>query len=63
MVPPILFMEYCQGGNLRNILKLPENICGLRETDVLTVLDHISKAIIFLHKNDIVHRVSIVFSM
>jgi len=53
---PLLCMEYCVGGDLRKILRRPENICGLREKTVLTLLDHVSKAIAHLHEKNIIHR-------
>lgn len=53
---PLLCMEYCSGGDLRRYLKRPENICGLREKEVRTVLEHISKAVAYLHEKSIIHR-------
>ncbi|CAG7723601.1 unnamed protein product [Allacma fusca] len=53
---PLLCMEYCSGGDLRQLLKRPENLSGLPERQVRAVLSHISDAISYLHDNNIIHR-------
>lgn len=53
---PLLCMEYCSGGDLRKLLKRPENVCGLREKEVRTILEHVSKAVAYLHEKSIIHR-------
>ncbi|CAG7832166.1 unnamed protein product [Allacma fusca] len=53
---PFLYMEYCPGGDARALLKRPENLYGLQETQVRTFLIHISDAIIHLHDMNIIHR-------
>uniref|UniRef100_A0A3Q3GRT9 IkappaB kinase n=1 Tax=Labrus bergylta TaxID=56723 RepID=A0A3Q3GRT9_9LABR len=54
--PPLLAMEYCQGGDLRKYLNLLENCCGMREGSVLILLCDISSALTYLHKMRIIHR-------
>ncbi|KAM7018327.1 inhibitor of nuclear factor kappa-B kinase subunit beta [Tautogolabrus adspersus] len=54
--PPLLAMEYCQGGDLRKYLNLLENCCGMREGSVLILLCDISSALTYLHKKRIIHR-------
>ncbi|XP_034451431.1 inhibitor of nuclear factor kappa-B kinase subunit beta isoform X1 [Hippoglossus hippoglossus] len=53
---PLLAMEYCQGGDLRKYLNLPENCCGMREGSVLILLRDISSALTYLHNKRIIHR-------
>lgn len=53
---PFLCMEYCSGGDLRQVLREPLNCCGLPERDVLDVLQNIGSAISYLHSLNIVHR-------
>ncbi|KAF5306178.1 hypothetical protein FQR65_LT07454 [Abscondita terminalis] len=53
---PVLSMEYCTLGNLRNVIIQAENSCGLREIDVAYVLKDISNALIYLHQLNIIHR-------
>ncbi|CAG7709916.1 unnamed protein product [Allacma fusca] len=50
---PFLVMEYCSGGNLRQLLKRPENLSGLPEKEVLAVLSDICEAIVYLHNQPI----------
>ncbi|KAL0878692.1 hypothetical protein ABMA27_003747 [Loxostege sticticalis] len=53
---PILCMEYCAGGNLRQYLNLPESCNGLRELQVRQILSDMRNALQFLHQNKITHR-------
>ncbi|XP_063828809.1 inhibitor of nuclear factor kappa-B kinase subunit alpha [Ostrinia nubilalis] len=53
---PILCMEYCAGGNLRQYLNLPESCNGLREVQVRQILGDMRSALQFLHHNKITHR-------
>ncbi|XP_061693563.1 inhibitor of nuclear factor kappa-B kinase subunit alpha-like isoform X1 [Syngnathoides biaculeatus] len=53
---PLLAMEYCSGGDLRKVLSKPENCCGLKESEVLTLLRDIGSGIQYLHENKIIHR-------
>lgn len=53
---PILCMEYCAGGNLRQYLNLPESCNGLREIQVRQILNDMRNALQFLHSNKITHR-------
>ncbi|RWS23501.1 IKKbeta-like protein, partial [Leptotrombidium deliense] len=53
---PSLGMEYCSGGDLRQVLNKPENVCGLHETPVRNILSQISSAVLYLHSHRIIHR-------
>ena len=53
---PILCMEYCAGGDLRQTLNKPSNCCGLLEKDLLNILQDVSSAAWYLHSVKIVHR-------
>ncbi|CAN7993856.1 unnamed protein product [Ixodes hexagonus] len=53
---PFLAMEYCTGGNLRQVLQKRENCCGLPERDVRCVLRDVASGLFYLHTNHVVHR-------
>uniref|UniRef100_A0A3Q1JN72 Inhibitor of nuclear factor kappa-B kinase subunit alpha n=1 Tax=Anabas testudineus TaxID=64144 RepID=A0A3Q1JN72_ANATE len=53
---PLLSMEYCSRGDLRKVLNKPENCCGLKESEVLSLLNDIGSGIQYLHENKIIHR-------
>ncbi|KAI1886825.1 hypothetical protein AGOR_G00199790 [Albula goreensis] len=53
---PLLAMEYCSKGDLRKILSRPENCCGLKESEVLSLLSDVGSGIQYLHENKIIHR-------
>ncbi|CAK1542949.1 unnamed protein product [Leptosia nina] len=53
---PILCMEYCGGGDLRQLLNKPDASCGLKEVKVRKILSDIGSAMQFLHSNKITHR-------
>ncbi|XP_014839470.1 PREDICTED: inhibitor of nuclear factor kappa-B kinase subunit alpha-like [Poecilia mexicana] len=53
---PLLAMEYCSKGDLRNVLSKPENCCGLKESEVLSLLHDVGSGIQYLHENKIIHR-------
>lgn len=53
---PILSMEYCRLGSLRDMLLLPENCCGICESEVISVLKDTSNALKYLHSLNITHR-------
>ncbi|XP_032082333.1 inhibitor of nuclear factor kappa-B kinase subunit alpha isoform X2 [Thamnophis elegans] len=53
---PLLAMEYCSRGDLRKLLNAPENCCGLKESQILSVLSDIGSGIQYLHENRIIHR-------
>ncbi|KAE8751046.1 inhibitor of nuclear factor kappa-B kinase [Frankliniella occidentalis] len=55
-VLPILCMEYCSKGDLRQLLNRPENSCGLQETDVRQLIQNVSSAVCYLHSEKITHR-------
>lgn len=53
---PLLTMEYCAPGDLRKVLNKPENCCGLKESEILSLLKDIGAGIQYLHENKIIHR-------
>lgn len=53
---PILCMEYCSGGDLRQVLSKPIHCSGLPEKDVMDILSDISSAVKYLHSKNVVHR-------
>ncbi|KAK5881645.1 inhibitor of nuclear factor kappa-B kinase subunit alpha-like [Gymnodraco acuticeps] len=53
---PLLAMEYCSRGDLRKLLSKPENCCGLKESEVLSLLNDVGSGIQYLHENKIIHR-------
>uniref|UniRef100_A0A3B4BJG8 Inhibitor of nuclear factor kappa-B kinase subunit alpha n=1 Tax=Periophthalmus magnuspinnatus TaxID=409849 RepID=A0A3B4BJG8_9GOBI len=53
---PLLAMEYCSRGDLRKVLNKPENCCGLKESEILSLLKDIGAGIQYLHENKIIHR-------
>ncbi|KAL2083057.1 hypothetical protein ACEWY4_020830 [Coilia grayii] len=53
---PLLAMEYCSKGDLRKLLSKPENCCGLKESEVLSLLNDVGSGIQYLHENKIIHR-------
>uniref|UniRef100_A0A8C8SZA6 Inhibitor of nuclear factor kappa-B kinase subunit alpha n=1 Tax=Pelusios castaneus TaxID=367368 RepID=A0A8C8SZA6_9SAUR len=53
---PLLAMEYCSGGDLRKLLNKPENCCGLKESQILSLFSDIGSGIQYLHENRIIHR-------
>ncbi|XP_063984212.1 inhibitor of nuclear factor kappa-B kinase subunit alpha-like [Diachasmimorpha longicaudata] len=53
---PVLCMEYCTKGDLRDVLIRPENFWGLNETEALRSMRDIASAVEYLHHNGITHR-------
>ncbi|MBN3294933.1 IKKA kinase, partial [Amia calva] len=53
---PLLAMEYCSKGDLRKMLNRSENCCGLRESELLSLLNDVGSGIQYLHENKIIHR-------
>ncbi|XP_034832594.1 inhibitor of nuclear factor kappa-B kinase subunit alpha [Maniola hyperantus] len=53
---PILCMEYCSGGDLRQLLNKPDSCGGLKEVQVRKILNDLGSAMRFLHSNKITHR-------
>lgn len=53
---PLLCMEYCKMGDLRNVLNKAENCCGLGEIDAMKVIRDILSAVKYLHSYNITHR-------
>ena len=40
---PYICMEYCDGGDLRHVLRDPENVCGLKEVQIRQLCHDISE--------------------
>ncbi|VEN51933.1 unnamed protein product [Callosobruchus maculatus] len=53
---PLLSMEYCSLGNLRRHLHMPQNLCGLVETQLRKALMDIANGVTYLHTLGIAHR-------
>ncbi|XP_077999417.1 inhibitor of nuclear factor kappa-B kinase subunit alpha-like [Glandiceps talaboti] len=49
-------LQYCNGGDLRKVLRRPENCCGLQEYDVRELVKQLAAAIEHLHNKRIMHR-------
>uniref|UniRef100_A0A0B6ZML0 IkappaB kinase n=1 Tax=Arion vulgaris TaxID=1028688 RepID=A0A0B6ZML0_9EUPU len=54
--PPVLAMEFCEGGDLRKVLNLPGNCYGLPEREIRQLVTGVGSAIEYLHSNRIIHR-------
>lgn len=52
----VIVMELCIGGSLYDIINEPEHGYGLLEEDFLSVLEHLTAGMKYLHDNKIVHR-------
>ena len=53
---PVLCMEFCDNGSLRNILNRTENVRGVSERECLTILKDITAGLEYLHQRRIIHR-------
>lgn len=53
---PVLAMEFCEGGDLRKVLNLPQNCLGLSETEIRQLASGVGSAINYLHRHRITHR-------
>ncbi|XP_049767760.1 inhibitor of nuclear factor kappa-B kinase subunit alpha isoform X2 [Schistocerca cancellata] len=53
---PLLCMEFCSKGDLRQVLNKRENCCGLNEADVRALISDVKSAIQYLHTMKITHR-------
>ncbi|XP_023950738.2 inhibitor of nuclear factor kappa-B kinase subunit alpha [Bicyclus anynana] len=53
---PILCMEFCSGGDLRQVLNKPDSCGGLKEVQVRKILKDLGSAMKFLHSYKITHR-------
>lgn len=49
-----LFLEYCNGGSLHNVLELPENRYGLAEEEFMLLFRHLTNALKYLHDKNTV---------
>ena len=52
----MMFMEYCNGGSLRNLIEVSSNAFGAPQSVVMDFLSHISEGINYLHSRQIIHR-------
>ncbi|XP_071439902.1 inhibitor of nuclear factor kappa-B kinase subunit alpha [Hetaerina americana] len=53
---PLLCMEFCSRGDLRQVLNKAENCCGLRENEVRSLIKDVASAVEYLHSCKITHR-------
>ncbi|KAG8229691.1 hypothetical protein J437_LFUL010280 [Ladona fulva] len=53
---PLLCMEFCSRGDLRQVLNKSENCCGLREYEVRSLIRDVASAVKYLHSLKITHR-------
>ena len=53
---PVLCMEFCDNGSLRNILNRTENVRGVSERECLTILKDVTNGLEYLHQRRIIHR-------
>ena len=53
-----LFIEYCNGGSLHNVLELPENRFGLKEDEFMLVFKHLTNALKYLHDKNTVKPIN-----
>ena len=56
LVSPVLCMEFCDNGSLRNILNRTENVYGMSENECLTIVMHVTSGLEYLHQRRITHR-------
>ena len=52
----IMFMQYCNGGSLRDLIERSENAFGAPQSVVMDFLSHISEGINYLHSRQVIHR-------
>ena len=52
----LMFMEYCDIGNLRNLIDQSSNLFGAPQSVVMGFLYHIANGIDYLHSKQIIHR-------
>uniref|UniRef100_A0A1B6DI45 IkappaB kinase n=1 Tax=Clastoptera arizonana TaxID=38151 RepID=A0A1B6DI45_9HEMI len=53
---PLLCMEFCSAGDLRQVLNLTKNCCGVIESVLRCLVNDITDAVQYLHKERIIHR-------
>lgn len=53
---PLMCMEFCSGGDLRKVLNMPTNCCGLPQAEILAIISDLASALGFLHNRRIIHR-------
>ncbi len=52
----VLFLEFCNGGSVGDILRLPANRYGLPEYSVIQIMKDVTSALKYLHQKKIVSR-------
>ena len=52
----VLFLEFCNGGSLGDILRLPANRYGLPEESVRQIMADVTSALKYLHQRNIVGK-------
>ncbi|XP_021936902.1 inhibitor of nuclear factor kappa-B kinase subunit alpha-like isoform X2 [Zootermopsis nevadensis] len=53
---PLMCMEFCSKGDLRQVLNRSENCCGLCEAEVRSLISDVKSAVQYLHSMKITHR-------
>ncbi|TRY64214.1 hypothetical protein TCAL_00495 [Tigriopus californicus] len=53
---PLMCMEFCSGGDLRKVLNMPTNCCGLPQAEIMAIISDLASALGFLHNRRIIHR-------
>lgn len=53
---PLMCMEFCSKGDLRQVLNRSENCCGLSEAEVRSLISDVKSAVQYLHSMKITHR-------
>ncbi|PNF29865.1 hypothetical protein B7P43_G09538 [Cryptotermes secundus] len=53
---PLMCMEFCSKGDLRQVLNRSENCCGLCEAEVRLLISDVKSAVQYLHSMKITHR-------
>ncbi len=52
----VLFIEYCNGGSVGDMLRLPANRYGLPEDMIIQIMKDVTNALKYLHMRNIVSR-------
>lgn len=42
---PLMCMEFCSGGDLRKVLNMPTNCCGLPQAEILAIISDLASAL------------------
>ncbi len=52
----VLFIEYCNGGSVGDLLRLPANRYGLNEDIIMQLIKDVTNALKYLHRKQIVSK-------